>query len=345
MESSNDSKRSFALPGSGLFSQLILFLFVFSFQIQQSCGQSVSVTIDYPLSGAIAHENLGVTVQVTSTYQLQSSQAFVEDRTNQLAFAAPYWTGTLSLAGLARGNKVLTVVATDVFGNSSQAQRSFVYDLLPTLVVTAPTNGTVIRSSVHVAASSTDDSPTPPLIQVLNGGELARGTNSLDANVALPDGQLVALTIRATDSLGQITNITRQVYIQLSTNLVEVARVSDGEIRDVDGDRILFASNNGSTNRLMIKSISTGTENLVYQTNASVGITLLTPSGIAFESPMNDASLTRVYEDRNGSLLDRGPLGGGDIVRKGNFLYWGNGFLIYIGDLLTTNTTAITNLG
>ena len=79
MESSNDSKRSFALPGSGLFSQLILFLFVFSFQIQQSCGQSVSVTIDYPLSGAIAHENLGVTVQVTSTYQLQSIQAFVED--------------------------------------------------------------------------------------------------------------------------------------------------------------------------------------------------------------------------------------------------------------------------
>jgi hypothetical protein len=38
-------------------------------------------------------------------------------------------------------------------------------------------------------------------------------------------------------------------------------------------------------------------------------------------------------------------LGGGDIVRKGNFLYWGNGFLIYIGDLLSTNTTAITSLG
>lgn len=345
MASSNNSERSWALPGSGLFSQLLLLVFVFSFQIQESCGQDISVTFIYPLSGAVAHENLGVTVQVTSTYQLQSVRAFVEDRTNQLAFSAGYWTGTLSLVGLARGNKVLTVVATDVFGSSNQAQRSFVFDLAPTLSVTSPPNGTVIRSSVHVTASATDDGPAPPVIQVLNGGEIARGTNTLDANVFLPDGQLVTLTIRATDSLGQISNITRQVYVQLSSNLVEVARVSAGEIRDVDGDRILFVSNNGNTNRLMIKSRSTGTENLLYQTTDSVGITSLTPSGVAFESPMNDASLTRVYEYRNGSLLDRGALGGGDIVRKGNFLYWGSGFLIHIGDLLTTNTTAITNLG
>jgi hypothetical protein len=345
MAPSNGDRRYLALPGARLFSQLILLLIGFSFQIQQSYGQDVSVSILFPGSGAAAHENLPVTVQVTSTYQLQGCVAFVEDRTNQLVFSGGYWTGTLSLTGLARGNKTLTVVATDVFGNSGQAQRSIVYDLAPTLSVTTPRNGTVIRSRVQVSASAADDGPTPPVIQVFNGNELARGTNTLDTSIVLPDGQLVTLTIRATDSLGQITNVTRQVYVQLSSNLVEVARVSDGEIRDVDGDRILFVSNNGSTNRLMTRSRSTGTENIVYQTTDSVGITALTPSGIAFEAPMNDASLTRVYEDRNGSLLNRGALGGGDIVRKGNVLSWGNGFLIYLADLLSTNTTAITNLG
>jgi hypothetical protein len=241
---------------------------------------------------------------------------------------------------------VLTVVATDVFGNSNQAQRGFVYDLPPTLSVTAPPSGTVVRSNLHVVASAADDGPTPPFIDVVDQYNFyARATNTLDTNIALPDGQALTLTIRATDSLGQTTNITRQVYVELSTNLVEVARVSDGEIVDVEGDRILFPSSNGSTNRLMIKSISTGIENLVYQTNASLGIALLTPSGVAFEAPMSDSSLTRVYEDRNGSLLDRGPLGDGAIIRKGNFLFWGNGFLstIYLGDLLTTNTTTITN--
>jgi hypothetical protein len=345
MASSND-KRYLFLPGSGLFLLLNLWLFVFLIQIQQSYGQSVSVTFVYPLSGAVAHENLGVTVQVTSTYQLQSCEAFVEDRTNQLVSSPPYWIGTLSLAGLARGNKTVTVVATDVFGNSGQAQRSFVYDLPPKLAVTAPPNGTVVRPSLHVTASANDDGPTPPMIEVVDSyNYYARGTNTLDTNIFLADGQALTLTIRATDSLGQTTNITRQVYVQLSSNLVELARVSDGEIRDVDGDRILFVSNNGSTNLLMNKSRSTGTENLLYQTTDSVGITLLTPSGVAFEAPMNNASLTRVYEDRNGSLLDRGPLGDGAIVRKGNFLYWGNGFLssIFVGDLLSTNTATITN--
>jgi hypothetical protein len=346
MASSNDDKPYLAMPGSGLFLQLVLLPIVFSSQIQQSYSQSVSVTINSPPFNMVAHENLYVSVQVTSTYQLQSCQAFVEDRTNQLTSSPPYWIGTLSLAGLARGNKVLTVVATDVFGNSNQAQRSFVYDLPPTLSVTAPPNGTVVRSNLHVTASANDDGPTPPIIDAVDQSNFyARGTNTLDTNIFLADGQALTLTIRATDSLGQTTNITRQVYVVLSSNLVEVARVSAGEIRDMDGDRILFVSNNGSTNLLMNKSRSTGTENVVYQTTDSVGITYLTPSGVAFEAPMNDSSLTRVYEDRNGSLLDRGPLGDGAIVRKGNFLFWGNGFLssIFVGDLLTTTTTTITN--
>src|SRR5438128_8533781 len=149
----SDSKRSLALPGSGLLQPIVLLvLLVFSFQIQQSCGQSISITIYSPGSGAIAHENLSVSVQVTSTFQLQSCQAVVEDRTNQLVFSSPNWTGTLSLAGLARGNKVLTVVATDVFGSSNQVQRSFVYDLPPTLIVTAPQNGRVALSSVQLTA-------------------------------------------------------------------------------------------------------------------------------------------------------------------------------------------------
>src|SRR5439155_8274743 len=141
----------------------------------------------------------------------------------------------------------------------------------------------------------------------------------------------------ATDSFGQTTDITREVYVQLSSNLVEVARVSDGEIQDVDGDRILFLSNVASTNRLMIKSLSTGTETLLYQTSG-VSTAVLTPSGVAF-------SQASVYEYRNGSLLRRGTWASSGLFRKGNFLFWGNDSVLYLGDLLTTNTTSITNFG
>ena len=90
----------------------------------------------------------------------------------------------------------------------------------------------------------------------------------------------------------------------------------------------------------MTKSFLDGTENLLYQTSDSVGrTTLLTPSGLAFET-MNE-----VYEYRNGSLLQRGPIEGDELVRKGNFLFWGKEGLIYLADLLTTNTTTITNQG
>src|SRR6266403_2062058 len=202
----NDSKRSLALPDSGLFLQLIvlLVLLVFSFQIQQSCGQSISFDIVRPCcSDFLTHEDLSVAVQVSSTYQLQSVLAFVEDRTNQLAFASPYWRGIVDLTGLSRGNKVHTVVATDVFGNSNQAQRSIIYDLPPTLIVTSPPNGTVVRSSLHLAASATDDGPTPPLIEVVDSYDYyARATNTLDTNLFLGDGQGLTLTFVATDSLG-----------------------------------------------------------------------------------------------------------------------------------------------
>src|SRR5947208_2162153 len=111
-------KRSLALPGDRLLSALILLLVIFSFQIPQSRGQSISIAIVQPCcSNFLTHEDLGVTVQVSSTYQLQSVLAFVEDRTNQLAFSSDYCRGFVNLAGLTRANKVLTVVATDVFGN------------------------------------------------------------------------------------------------------------------------------------------------------------------------------------------------------------------------------------
>src|SRR5260370_35390168 len=93
----------------------------------------------------------------------------------------------------------------------------------------------------------------------------ARATNTLDTSVVLADGQALTLTFRATDSLGQATNITRQVDSQLSSNFVEVVRVSDVEIQDLDRDRILFVSNNGETRRFMIKSRSTGNTNPLNQ--------------------------------------------------------------------------------
>src|SRR5262249_18354616 len=157
--------------------------------------------------------------------------------TSNLVFssAATGWTNTMSLSGLSRGNKTLTITATDAFANTGQTQRVFRKDSPPTLTVTEPRVGTVARPQFQVDASASDDDPIGTTINVYQGATLlASGTNTLSTVVSILgyDGQPVDVTFQAVDSVGQTTNIVRTVYVFTSTNWSEVARV-EGPIFDV----------------------------------------------------------------------------------------------------------------
>ncbi|MHC1767919.1 MAG: hypothetical protein AB9869_27210 [Verrucomicrobiia bacterium] len=99
---------------------------------------SLKVNIVYPAAGAFSGDSLTVVVTVSSTFEIKELFPQVEGRKGDLLFSPnaysdrygshPGWTGTLSLAGLARGERTLTVTATDAFANSAAAQAAFGYD-------------------------------------------------------------------------------------------------------------------------------------------------------------------------------------------------------------------------
>ncbi len=355
--------------------------------VSPASAQTVSVNIVRPLTdGQIAPNSLYVAAATSSTYELQSVQATIDGLTASLVYTTsaysncqigvctpqPGWANTISLAGLTRGVKTLTVTAIDVFGNSNSAQRSIIHDLPPTLTVIAPADATVARPEVMVSASATDDDPAGTKIDVFQGGVggpvLASGTNTLNTtlNFSGADGGIATLCFRAMDSIGQATLTYRQVYVQSSSNLVEIANVSHGRIVDVQADRFLFQTDqsvapppgyNGDQieSELFIKSRTNGDEVLIFhQAKVGVGPAFLAPQGATFVAGgwgFHGASLAQaLYDWRPDGLTELGWnfafLG---MISRGNFAAWGWGDYsasprILLTGLQSTNSMLVTNL-
>src|SRR5262249_26098170 len=144
----------------------------------------------------------------------------------------------------ARGEKVVTFSATDIFGNRLVSSRTFTYDQTPVLTVTEPLVSTVARPLLHLAATCVDDDPAgcQSLRVIIDDGTVvATGTGSIDQTVSLTslNGSAVNLTFAAIDSAGQRVNDVRKVLVEGSSKLVEVASVN-GAILDVQPDRFLY---------------------------------------------------------------------------------------------------------
>lgn len=347
--------------------------------LTHSSAQTVSVNVVLPTSGAqIRNNQLYIAATVASTYEVQGVQATVEGLNTSLVYLPsaysnyvfgtfepkPGWAGTISLAGLARGSKTLIVTATDAFGNTNQVQRSFTYDLPPTLTVTAPADGAVARPGLQIAATATDDAPDGLVIRVYSGNNydsplLLSSSSPLNTNLTFndPDGTFIDLTFQAWDSVGGPPAITsRRIYVQSSSNLVEVANVTGGRIVDAQPDRFLFVTPQDGPSRAYIKSRSNGSETPIFaHSNLVVNGGFLSPQGailVASASPY--AGFTTGYglfQSFGESEIEHGTHGLGAIVvaAKGNFAAWGwgsgGGFTprLNITDLQTTNTSLITN--
>ncbi|MFO1511313.1 MAG: hypothetical protein U1F83_00100 [Verrucomicrobiota bacterium] len=349
-------------------------------------AQTVSINILLPGSGAVVHDSLYVAATASATYEVQTVQASIDGRVASLVYTSsaytncplgmcspqPGWAGNISLTGLAPGAKTLTVTAIDVFGNSNATQRSVTYDLPPTLTVTAPMNATVARPEVVISASATDDNPAGVKIDVfqdsVGGALLASGTNNLNAtlNFGGADGGIVTLAFRALDSAGQAKLSYRQVYVQSSSNLVEIANVSDGRIMDVQPDRILFQtikndplppgySSSETECKLLIKSRANGTEALTFfKTNMSIVSGFLSQGGatlVASGSPYAGfVTGYALFQTQGGAeaLLATHGLAQIALLKKGNFAAWGWGMYfgfnpqIYRTDLQTADTVSVT---
>ena len=324
---------------------------------------------------------LPIAARVTSTFQLQSVVAAVQNRATNLVYSTsayqdcsgggcdpqPGWANTLSLEGLAEGSNWFTVTAVDVFGNSNQVGRSFIYDTPPGITVQSPPDGFVVRSTIHLAATVTDANSAGVQIAVYwKGAEaiLALATNSLNTVVTNTqgNGQAMTLVFRAIDAYGQVRTAERQVYVQTSSNLVETAHVSEGWIKDVQPDRLLFARihsifpkvgnfGEGLDHELLVKSRSSGIEQSVfYHTNFAIYSANLGPNGpillgsaAPFEGYSFGYGIFQKFD--TAEILWARPPNPLFLTVKGHLAAWGSHQTVRLNllDLRSTNSVVITN--
>ena len=117
----------------------------------------------------------------------------------------------------------------------------------PVLTITAPVPSAVARPSLQLTVSCADDNPagcSSVTVSVVDGPTIASGVTQVNESVSLAsyEGQRRVLRFDAVDSIGQHVTIDRFVFIESSSDLVEVASAA-GSILDDSPDRTLFLAN------------------------------------------------------------------------------------------------------
>ena len=192
-----------------------------------------------------------VSVNVTSTFDVASVVARVGTVSVDLApQTLPDWGGTMNLTSLPYGNLVVEVTATDVFGATATAMRTFAHDEKPVITVVAPLPNTVARPIVHVTATCTDDDPGGACrlfgaAFTLGGGVAGvNGVIDADIDLAASDGSAGQLWITARDAWNQPVGPRIPILVENSPDLVDVATLGQ-RMLDVDATRFLYVDADG----------------------------------------------------------------------------------------------------
>jgi hypothetical protein len=250
------------------------------------------VAIETPARCDSAASGFAVVADVQARYQIQEVRAGLGGREEALAFSNGRWRGVLVFDGLGFGEHVVTVAATDVFGNRGEATTIVVNDVAPRLNLGGPLGEVVARPSLRVIARCDDDNPDgcvsirlvgPPTqtsssesasqCRESSAVVLASGTATIDADVSLAayEGRSPYLCIFAEDSRGRRVEWSGQVHVESSSRLVEVASAA-GLVVDADATRLLWVDQqpgwpySSGVGTLTIRARAAGTDVPIGQT-------------------------------------------------------------------------------
>lgn len=271
----------------------------------------LQVSMVTPQGAQVVGEAVTVAANVASIYQIASVTASVEGQSVALALGPfgrngiPAWNGVLALGSRPRGPAVLVVTASDVFGHATDAVVSVTLDRAPSVAIGAPLDGTVARPGLALALDCSDDDTATGCVALSVGVDrtvLASGTSAINATVDLSahEGQSVTLDISATDSIGQVTRLSRQVYVESSPRLVQRVETA-GKVWDAQGTRVLYLGTDGSTPALkLFDSASATTQTLDVNAalaDSSSASGFLGPAGAAW---VRRADTSALFEWRAG---------------------------------------------
>jgi hypothetical protein len=287
----------------GLHRIAAAFSLAFFAALALPASAAVTVTITSPTPNQLRPKDLRVVATVTSTFELQTVVAVVEDRSANLAFSDGAWRGAVNLNGLARGPLTVTVTGNEAFGGSGQDSETFVYDNPPDVTVVEPLSESVARPTIRVVASCTDDDPVGCTGMAIRFGGACEGENvpvlfsttaaSIDTVVDLSsrDGTFQDLCIDAFDSANQRTTPEPVIYVESSPYLVELASAPT-QILDFDPTRLLWKDTSVSPPVLKITNFVALTEETILPQDPG--------------APWRDGALSDV-----GAVVERDPVGPG----------------------------------
>lgn len=218
---------------------IALFLSVLIGGTSVATAQAITVSITAPMSGRVVNGALNVTATVQSTYDLTEVRASVSGEAVVLSRSGTQFQGTVQTSALPSGPYVLTVTATDVFGTTGTAQRTFILDRLPILAPVQPIDYSVTRGPVSADASCSDAEGACTLT-VTAASQTLTGTGSVSGTFDLSafNGSSVGVRFDAVDARGQLTRTVRLVYVESNPRWRERQSVV-GVIDDVTTDRVL----------------------------------------------------------------------------------------------------------
>lgn len=279
-----------------------------------------------PEAGQFVGDSLALRFAVESRYTLQSVVVTVAGRSVGVTgpFPGSIWLGTMSLAGLPLGPLTATIAATDMFSNVTTGLVTFIHGgAPPALTITAPESLTVARPNVRLTASCVgyDLRGCYELIGVLsdvNMEAIAHGSTSFDQTVSLAayDGKAMTVVFQGTDSTWHVASATRRVFVELSSNLTEVASVH-GVILDAQPDRILFQRQASGGGAVAIHDRVSGNDVVIYDQPGHVPQGgFLTPLGALFLENTGSGPTT-LHEWQSGVLSDLGTAS--SLVVKGGY--------------------------
>lgn len=272
----------------------------------------ITVSIVTP-PGSLAGDNVLVQADVTSQSGIASVMAFVGAQQTSLTLqSGTRWQGTVSLVGLPRDSLEITLTARDPAGGGTDAFVKVVHDARPIVTVSSPSEGSTAAPSMIYSATCTDDGAGCQLSVLAEPSPAGQPAREIDIGPAQINGELsledfaggsIRVLFIATDLRGQKDTVVRNVTVVKIPTVTSIASAT-GTVLDVSGDKMLLIDRSTATDRLILRTISTGIDDTIPYANPDNTIRgFVSPHGAIFLEKKTSSANRTLYEWRDRDLL------------------------------------------
>lgn len=306
--------------------------------------------------GVITSDQLYVSILlIKSEYEINSIIARVENKSTPLVYSnfvacnndcIGGFRGFIDITDLSYGEHVVEVVVTDVKGTISTSYLKIFHDNPPHLSISSPANYNLALPSTDISASCNDDSPSGCTIDVFlcNDKLVSSNENKLDQSVDLSAylGSSCLIKFSATDSQGQVTQVSRTIFVENSANLIPVLK-TDGNILDAQRDHLLYLTSDQSGNSLKLLNRNDNSSLSVKPPeNELIRSAYISNYGAMFVAGESRLD-AKIYDWNNGTLYNLGPDSLGSVQVNGDFAIWNKSSSLIKRDLSSLTNTELSS--